>query len=145
MSTRTTILPILLAVPVLMAADATIHVPETHVLDQELRELSCTLSEGEFLAGPAVIASLAGRKAALDACAADGAALRVRWTWNGDENAVIETVDANASLSTCVETALVAMPEAIEGRCEGVLLIGEPEAAEQAAARLGDKPESSGS
>ncbi len=144
MSPRT-IITLLCAVPVLMAADATITVPETSVLDQELRGLECTLSEGEFLAGPAVVATLAGRKAALDACAADGAALKVRWTWDGDDAASIATVDASKALATCVEGALEAVPQAIEGRCEGVLLIGEHEAAEQAAAAMGAATTSTGS
>lgn len=137
MNPRTTILPILCAVPILMAADSSIQVPSTTVLDQELRDLSCTLSQGEFLAGPAVVASLAGRKATLDACASDGAALRVLWTWNGTDSASIQVKDASSpALSGCVEAAMQAVPQAIEGRCEGVLLLGDPQAAEQAAARL---------
>jgi hypothetical protein len=137
MTTPKTLLTLLLGVPVLLAADTTIHVPELDVLDQELRALSCTVSEGGFLAGPAVVASLAGRKAALDACASDGAALRVRWTWEGEAGADIAAVDgAPAELTRCVEAALQAVPEAIDGACEGVLLIGEPNGAEQAAASL---------
>lgn len=136
MTSPKTLLTLLLGVPVLLAADTTIQVPELDVLDQELRALECTVAEGGFLAGPAVVASLAGRKAALDACASDGAALRVRWTWDGEASADIVAEDGSADLARCVEDALQAVPKAIDGSCEAVLLIGERSGAEQAAASL---------
>jgi hypothetical protein len=137
MTTPKTILTLLLGVPFLLAADTTILAPELEVLDLQLRDLSCTASEGGFLAGPAVVASLAGRKAALDSCASDGAALRVRWTWEGAGHATIGAVEgSNAAISRCVQAALQPMPGAIHGHCEAVLLLGEPTQAEQAATSL---------
>lgn len=137
MFTHTSILTLLIAVPTLLAGDTTIQVPEAKAVDQELRDLSCSVSEGAFLAGPAVVASLAGRKAALDACAPEGAAIELRWSWSGETEADIEAqADKATALNSCVEAALQAVPKAIEGHCDAIVLIGEPEAAEQAAASL---------
>ena len=50
---------------------------------QEVRNLSCELDSGGLFAGLAVVSALAKQKRALDACAPEGAAFSVQFTFAG--------------------------------------------------------------
>ena len=96
------------------------------VTNQEVVDLSCNAERGIFLAGPAIVASLAGRELALAACATGEYAV-VSWSWDAAGLASI-SVDKTSSplVSACVQAAIVAQPADILGSCTAQVPLGLP-------------------
>lgn len=107
-------------------ANPVLEIPSLRVTDQEIVDLACDAQQGILLAGPAVVASLAGRQAALSDCAT-GEYATVSWSWQADGQALI-TVDkaSSASVGACVQAAIVAQPAQIEGSCTAQVALGQP-------------------
>lgn len=120
-------------------AGGTVDVESLSVDGLELRELSCTLDKAPLL-GPLVVgAALAAQKDALHACAPEGHAFRVEWTWSDRTSASVTAASAKGA-DDCVKAALEKMPPALTGRCTAVVLTGPTEAAEKARAGLAGVP-----
>jgi hypothetical protein len=102
-----------------------------------LQHLSCDLNGGGFMALMGVIASVSSQKTALTACDPAGGAFEVSWTWsNGKAGAVTVTNSSLPAKNRCVQAALSATTSGVDGMCKGTLLVGDPAAAERAAAAL---------
>lgn len=118
-------------------AGTNLSIEELSVNGVEMQQLRCDLSSGGFFAGAAVVGSFAEQKAAIDACAPQGAAARLKWTWNPAEPVKLEVVHSStASINRCLVDALQKISPSVQGACTGVLLIGENAAAKTAAAAL---------
>lgn len=104
----------------------------------ETRNLSCRMTEYGLPALDKIVASVARHKSTLDACAVDGAAVGivVEFERGKVQNARIKG-KTPGKISKCVKDVLKKLRLANEGKCEAVLLLGNPEnAAKGFAARL---------
>jgi hypothetical protein len=107
-------------------ANPVLEIPSLQVTDQEVLDLACDAEQGILLAGPAVVASLAGRQAALSSCAT-GEYATVSWSWSADGQALISVDKASSdSVGACVQAAIVAQPAEIEGSCTAQIALGQP-------------------
>lgn len=119
-------------------AGTAVNVATMNVDGQEVRDLTCNLESGGLLASMVVVGALSKHKAALDACAPQGAAFRVSWTWTGGATVGVTSVSASdADLASCVVGVLQQSLEApVNGQCTATLLAGEATAAAAAADAL---------
>lgn len=116
-------------------AEVQVSVAEMSVDGLAVRSLECTLDKGGFLAAATVVGSLAQQQAALDACAPEGGAFSVKWTWGiSAEAAIIAT--SKASANDCIQAALTSTISALNGQCTAVILVGDDAAAAAAAEAL---------
>ncbi len=122
-------------------AGMTLNMESAEVNGLQLRSMQCDLNSGGLMASIAVVASLAEQKPALDACAPEGAAARVTWTWK--DGKVVETavldIDGKVEKS-CVLAALKRTSSGFDGACKAVVLMGAPEGAEKSASVLVPPP-----
>lgn len=89
-------------------------------------DMSCQLGGGGLLGTLTIIAGLAERKPALDACAPGGDRPRVTWTMEEGETTEVEvTGAASDEIARCVERALAGMRTSTDGRCSGVIHLGQ--------------------
>lgn len=104
----------------------------------ETRNLSCLMTDHGLPALGEVVASVARHKAALDACATDGAAVGVVLEFErGKVREARVKGKTPGKVSKCVKDTLQKVRLASEGKCEAVLLLGNPDgAAKSLAARL---------
>ena len=116
-------------------AEVQVSVAEMSVDGLAVRALECTLDKGGFLAAATVVASLAQQDAALDACAPEGAAFAVKWTWGSGAEAAV-TASSKAAASDCIQAALTSTSSALNGQCTAVILVGDEAAAAAAAVPL---------
>lgn len=101
----------------------------------EARALTCRMDEQGLPALGEVLAGVARHKAALDACAKDGAALEVRWEFDGGRVREAKLKDrAGGKLGKCVVNTLRKARIKATGTCEAVLLLGDPDGAAKALA-----------
>lgn len=92
---------------------------------QEVRNLSCTLDSGGFLALAMVVGSVAKQKSALDACYPAGEAVEVQWTWVAGKATEVSVLHASQpTQNACVANALKLTTNGSNGTCKGTLLIG---------------------
>lgn len=113
------------------AAAASISIDAMEVDGVKLLELHCELSAGGGLMGGMVVAStLAGQKAALDACAPEGGAYRASWVWTEGVTEVGAVTGLPESGQACVKRALDAMQSGSTGTCGAGVLVGERAGAE---------------
>ena len=120
-------LPILMVAALTSVATADQSNPmETMIVDgQPVTSLSCQLQEGEALVADAIEHSLEGRKAELAACSEAGETVTLQWSWAGDKGAtIVVTHPAESAVADCVEAALEARAEPIEGTCTAHLPVG---------------------
>ena len=116
-------------------AEVQVSVGEISVDGLSVRSLECTLDKGGFLAAATVVGSLAQQEAALDACAPEGAAFAIRWTWGISAEASV-TAASKASASDCIQAALTSTSSSLNGQCSAVILVGDEVAAAAAAEPL---------
>ena len=116
-------------------AEVQIAVAEMTVDGLAVRALECTLDQGGFLAAATIVGSLAQQDAALDACAPEGAAFAVTWTWGADAGAAV-TASSKVSANACVQAALVGTTSALNGQCSAVVLVGRATLAPRASSSL---------
>lgn len=108
----------------------------------EVRQMHCELSASDEDAGGMamleLVASMADRKAAIDACAPNGAAFRVALDFGGESGTTVQVMAAAGpqSAPACLDTALREVMGPQSGRCTAVLLVGEAIPAAQAAESL---------
>lgn len=108
----------------------------------EVRGLSCRMSQQGRPALGEVLAGVARSKPALDACAAEGAAVAVTWEFARGRVREARVKDPGSPrLANCVVAALRKAKVPTVGACEAVLLLGDPDGAKKAlAARPTTKP-----
>lgn len=101
---------------------------------QEVRNLSCSLDSGGLFAGLAVVGTLAKQKRALDACAPEGAAFSVQFTFadGGAKQAKVLASSAKGK-DACVSRALSRLRTDLVGTCSAIILAGNSTAARKAA------------
>ncbi len=104
---------------------------------QEVRNLSCSLDGGGLFAAVAVVGALAKQKSGLDACAPQGAAFTVQFTFadGGAKEAKVLAGTAKGK-EACVSHALTRIRTDLSGQCTAVVLVGSAEAARKAADTL---------
>jgi len=104
----------------------------------ETRNLSCRMTEYGLPALDKVLASVARHKSTLDACAVDGAAVGISFEFErGKVREARIKGKTPGKISKCVKDVLKKLRLGNEGKCEAVLLLGNPEnAAKGFAARL---------
>ncbi|HEY3448758.1 MAG TPA: hypothetical protein VGK67_20535 [Myxococcales bacterium] len=130
---RLSALFVVLLAPAVASAQTQLSVESLAANGQQVRDISCTLAEGGMFAMVGVVAALAQQKPALDACAPEDAAFKVKWTWSAKPtDAVVERASL-ARAKSCVAKALKATQGPTAGTCTGLLLTGPVEAAEKAA------------
>ncbi|MGC4117434.1 MAG: hypothetical protein QM765_23310 [Myxococcales bacterium] len=125
---------LLLVLPAIATAASTeLSVESLAANGQQVRDLTCRLSEGGMFAMVGVVAALAEQKRTIDACAPEGAAFKVKWTWSAKPtDAQVEKASLPKAKS-CVEKALRATRGPTAGTCTGIVLAGPVDAAEKAA------------
>ena len=116
-------------------SEAQVSVSSMSVNGLDVRALQCTLDKGGFLAAATVVGSLAQQDVALDACAPEGAAFAVKWTWGAASEASV-TGSSRADADACIQAVLKTTTSTLNGQCTAVILVGEAVAAEAAAAPL---------
>jgi hypothetical protein len=122
---RTLLTSSLLLISTTALANPVLEVPSLQVTDQEIVNLSCDAQQGILLAGPAVVASLAGRHDALSSCAT-GEFATVSWRWSADGEALVSVDKASSdAVKACVEAAIVPQHAQIEGYCTAQVPLGE--------------------
>lgn len=129
---------LIVVVPVLIAA-MTLNVESMNVDGLEVRQLQCELEDGGLLASMLVVGALSQHKAALDACAPEGAAFKTTWTWAaGQTSGVSVDLSSKPAKNACVTKVLGDQVQApVTGTCSAVILVGEAAAAGKAADGLG--------
>lgn len=93
-------------------------------------EITCRMNQQGPQALADVVGSLARRRRALAACAKDGAAVKV--SWRAEDGRIQEARvrgKAPPKAGKCVSKALEKSAMAATGKCEAILLIGNPEGA----------------
>lgn len=101
---------------------------------QEVRNLSCELDSGGLFAGIAVVSALAKQKRALDACAPEGAAFSVQFTFVGGGAKEAKVLASSAKgKDACVSRALGRLRTDLVGSCTAIVLAGNAAAARKAA------------
>ena len=121
-----TLLPVALLLSISSIAQATplLEVEALRAGAQDLTNLSCQAEQGIFLAGPAVVASLAGTQTALASCA-QGELATITWTWSATQESSVAVVkSSSAAVSACVEAAINVQQAEIIGQCSADLLLG---------------------
>ena len=107
----------------------------------EVRDLACTMDQVNFMTGMQTVAALAARKADFDACAPEGAAFAVKWTWGSKGTADVGVVNSSkTTANACIQKALVKASSSLTGKCTAVILAGDATAAATAAAALAPPP-----
>lgn len=127
---------LLLALALSSPAQAATHITvgSLTVDGLNVRELDCTLEGGGLLAQIVVVGGLATQRQALDACAPEGAAFKVGWTWAEGVTSKVTVDDGPDKARSCVAAAVGAVEAPMAGRCSAVLLVGDLSAAEAALA-----------
>lgn len=133
-------LALLVLVPSVASGQTQLSVESLAANGQQVRDLSCSLAEGGMFAMVGVVAALAKQKPALDACAPDGAAFKVRWTWSAKPTDAVVVEASLPKAKSCVEKALKATQGPTAGTCTGLVLTGPAPAAEKAAEPMRDQP-----
>jgi len=119
------------------SAKSTIRVEAMTIDELSVRNLSCQIDNGGFMAVMQVVGTLSKQKKALDACAPGGAAVRAKWTWSGGKATTVQvTQSSRPEAARCVEKALKLTESALVGDCQAMILIGEGKAAATAADAL---------
>jgi len=116
-------------------AEVQVSVSELTVDGLQVRSLQCTLDKGGFLAAATVVGALAQQNGALDACAPEGAAFSVKWTWGAAADAAV-TASSRPDANVCIQAALKTTTSSLNGQCTAVILVGEEVAAAAAAGPL---------
>lgn len=104
----------------------------------EIRDVSCSLQGFSFTWMVELQQSLAASKKPGDACVPKGAAVRVRWNWQGRATAKPQVVKSTATSEQqqCLSRVLTLETAPLDATCELTLLYGEPTAARAAAEKL---------
>lgn len=104
----------------------------------ELAQLECSLEKTNPFSLMMVVTALGGQKQALDKCAPQGAAFEVRWTAKGGRLTAVKVLRSSAKGKApgCVKAALSKVASPLEGKCTGVLLVGDAKRAQAAAVAL---------
>jgi len=99
----------------------------------QMRDMACEFGEGaDAFAMVEVVALVSDAKAALDACAPDGAAVRIAFDWRGD--GAPRVVESSApSSNACVEAAFHELGRPMQASCTAIVVIGDAEGAAKAA------------
>lgn len=123
--------------PSTLWAEGSVSVETLEVDGLAVRSLTCTLEETGLFVLVGVLGALSPEKQALDACAPEGAAFRVRWTWaeGATRDVEVESSSAGERDACIVEIVARSLPT-VDGQCEAVLLVGDRAAAEVAADAL---------
>ncbi len=90
----------------------------------EMQKLSCDLDSGGFFGGIAVVGMVAKQKAALDACAPEGAAFSVDLDFRGGRTAASVSAGGTPAQRACIKRALSRVFATVGGRCSAVVLAG---------------------
>ncbi len=126
------------SLPFLVAA-MTIQMDSITADGVELRDLSCEVEQGGLLAPTLVVAALATHKADIDACAPQGAAFALKWSWTSATPTVEVTDSSERSKDSCIADVIRKAEAPVVGSCSAILLAGEPTAAANAATALQTK------
>ncbi len=128
---RTLILFLLL--PVTASASTTVNVNSMDLDGLALRDLHCELSGGGLFASMAVAAQLSSQSDAFNACHPSGAAIRLAWTWQGEQLVNPSVVSSSAPAGDrCMTSTLAVIRSPLSGSCEATFLVGESTAADAA-------------
>jgi hypothetical protein len=128
---RTLILALML--PVAANASTTVNVNSMNMDDLAIRDVHCELSSGGLFASMAVAAQLASQADAFNACHPAGAAIRLSWTWQGEQLVNPSVTSSSVSgVNSCMITALGAIRSPLSGTCQTTFLVGDDAAAEAA-------------
>ncbi|MFT4975183.1 MAG: hypothetical protein ACI8S6_001070 [Myxococcota bacterium] len=116
-------------------ADVSVSIDEISVDGMAIRQLSCQLERGGLFASAMVVGALSAQKAGLDACAPQGAAFTVSWTW-AEGTTVASVAGSVPDKEACIRAALLPIQPPTRGQCVALILTGEPTAAAAAADQL---------
>jgi hypothetical protein len=133
---------VLWVLPQLSAAESKskLNISSMTANGQEVQKLSCQLADLGLFTGMTLVAAIAEQKQALDACAPNGAAFLITWTWDGKTTTHAQVVDSsNAKAAACVTGVFKKLTSTLSGDCRAIVLVGENGAAKQAARGLSDK------
>ncbi len=109
------------------------------------REVGCRLPEQGLPALADAMSYVARHKSPLDACAPEGAALRITWAFEKGRISDVKVTDPVAKkVGWCVATALKKARMPGNGSCEAVLLLGDPANAATAFTARVDKQKAKG-
>ncbi len=118
-------------------AGVTVQVDALEVDGLAVKTLHCELQSGGLFASAMVVGTLSHHKTDLDACAPAGGAVQATWTWSQGKASGVEVPRGSPeSAAACVSKVLTSMDAELSGSCKAVVLLGEREAAEKAAAAL---------
>ncbi|PRQ03438.1 hypothetical protein ENSA5_15990 [Enhygromyxa salina] len=92
----------------------------------EARDFHCSFDWPTRHAARYIAAGLADEDAALDACAPEGAAVEVEWSYAGGPTQNISVSAESSKIANCVTTAMTKVRAGVEGDCSAILLIGDP-------------------
>ena len=120
-------------------ADMTLSLDSLSADGLEVRALSCTLKQGGLLASAMVVGALAAQKSVFDACAPEGGAFRLSWSWEG-ATTVQQVSGGSPTQQECITAALQVVSPPTLGHCSAILLAGSPAEAAAAAEALQRDP-----
>ena len=116
--------------------EASVTIGEVTADGLRVGEMACVVSR-PLLGSLAIVASLSKQDRALDRCAARGDVVIARWTVeNGRPRDVTVSGGSSAKVNACVAAAMRKVSGSLDAQCQAVLLIGAPEGADAARARL---------
>lgn len=94
-----------------------------------VHDLVCRMPEVGPMALAEAVEAVAAHKAGLDACAPQGMASEVQWSWKGRRAAQVKVRGGGPKVEACVRKSVERARAELSGSCAAVLLIGDPEGA----------------
>lgn len=126
-----------LLIPFSASASTTVNVDSMSMDGLALRDVHCELASGGLFASMAVAAQLASQADAFNACHPSGAAIRLDWTWQGEQLRRSEVVSTTASgADSCMVRTLGSIRSPLSGTCQTTFLVGDTARAEAAYSSL---------
>lgn len=96
-----------------------------------MHELECRMPEVGPMALAEAVEAVAAHKAALDACAPEGAAPAVAWAWKGRRATQVQVRGGGPKVEACVRKTIERARAELSGECAAFVLVGDPEGAQR--------------
>lgn len=94
-------------------------------------DLNCRMPSVGPMALAEAVEAVAAHKAALDACAPDGEAPRVSWSWQGRRATQVKVQGGGPKVEACVRRAVERARADLTGTCAATVLVGDPSGAQR--------------
>lgn len=105
--------------------------PTFAIAGLRVHDLVCRMPEVGPMALAEAVEALAVHKAGLDACAPQGAAPAVSWTWRGGRAAGVKVRGGGPKVEACVRKTVERARSQLTGGCAAVVLVGAAEGAQR--------------